>query len=210
MAHTDSGAAAIVMVSDRGLSHGLHSARSRRSVGRCSVCGLDLLGRRRSRRTNAPWTRRPTGRSARIRASARGSRRRATIPGCRRVRRVGRASWPPRSRPGRAGSGASLRRTGGGVGGPSRRNSWATEISSVRLRCTAFQYAHRKVKTPIANSVIAVTAPTHCAVVENAAAAYTAVRQNTAVATTFATTMPSPALATAARSIARQDAITVP
>ena len=41
-----------------------------------------------------------------------------------------------------------------------------TAISWVRLRCTAPQYDQRKANTPIANSVIAVTAPTHWAVVE--------------------------------------------
>ena len=63
----------------------------------------------------------------------------------------------------------------------------------VRLRCTAFQNDQRNAKTPIANSAIAVMAPTHCAAVEKTTAAVTAVIVKATVPTTSAITITSPA-----------------
>ena len=54
---------------------------------------------------------------------------------------------------------------------PEQEVQLATPISSRRLRCTAFQYDHRKANTPMANSASAVIAATHCQnVVKNTAA----------------------------------------
>ena len=160
MAHTDSGAAAIVMVSD---------------ADSAMVCILpDLVtrggdvgasARRRRRAGNEPWidAHRPLSPNPSIGTRKPTASDDPGLPsgpsGRARVVATAITTWASSVR-------SIVRRTREGVGGPSRKYSWTTEISSVRLRCTAFQYAQRKVKTPTANSVMAVTAPIHWAVVE--------------------------------------------
>ncbi len=95
----------------------------------------------------------PTARSARSRTSAPGTRGPATTRACRpgpsrRANVVASAMATCGSEQHRA----STRRDAGRRRRPDEEVQLATPISSVRLRCTAFQYAHRNANTPMANS----------------------------------------------------------